>query len=131
MNRNYLTTAFRNLARNKAYSFINISGLSVGMTVTMLIGLWVWDELSFNTYHKNYHDIAQVWGGSINPQSSSIEGVYDLQYPVGTTLQENYPQHFKQVAIAFEPGDYTVATGDKKTARRDSLYKRMPWKCFP
>lgn len=130
MNRNYLTTAFRNLARNKAYSFINISGLSVGMTVTMLIGLWVWDELSFNTYHKNYHDIAQVWGGSINPQSSSIEGVYDLQYPVGTTLQENYPQHFKQVAIAFEPGDYTVATGDKKNSQKGQFVQENALEMF-
>lgn len=118
MIRNYLTTAFRNLFRNKAYSFINISGLSVGMLVTMLIGLWVWDELSFNTYHKNYNAIAQVWGGGTNPQSANIEGSFNLQYPVGTTLQDNYPQHFKHVAMAFEAGDYTVATGDKKFSRK-------------
>ncbi|KAA5541189.1 ABC transporter permease [Adhaeribacter rhizoryzae] len=118
MLRNYLTTAFRNLIRNKAYSFINICGLSVGMLVTMLIGLWIWDELSFNTYHKNYDSIAQVWGGNINPQSSAVEGSFDLQYPVGTTLQENYPHYFKSVAMAFEAGDYTVATADKKFSQK-------------
>src|SRR3712207_4784766 len=108
MIRNYLTTTFRNLVRNKAYSFINISGLAVGMTVTLLIGLWVWDELSFNTYHKNHDDIAQVWGGGTDPQSATIEGSFALQYPVGTTLQNNYPQYFKHVSMAFEPGNYTV-----------------------
>jgi len=118
MIRNYLTTTFRNLARNKAYSFINISGLSVGITVTMLIGLWIWDELSFNTYHKNYNDIAQVWGGSNDSQSSTIEGSFALQYPVGTTLKNNYQQHFKYVSMAFETGDYTVSTGDKKFSRK-------------
>ena len=50
MIRNYLTIAFRNLVKNKTISFINIIGLSVGVTVTMLIGLWVWDELSFIKY---------------------------------------------------------------------------------
>ena len=53
MIKNYLKIAFRNLSKNKIYSFINIAGLAVGIAVAMLIGLWVWDELSFNKYHKN------------------------------------------------------------------------------
>ena len=60
MLRNYLKIALRQLARNRAYSFINIGGLAAGMAVAMLIGLWVYDELSFNTYHENYARIAQV-----------------------------------------------------------------------
>jgi hypothetical protein len=51
---NYFKVAFRNLSKNKVYAFINIGGLGVGMAVTMLIGLWIWDEISFNRYHKNY-----------------------------------------------------------------------------
>jgi hypothetical protein len=54
MIKNYLKIAWRNLIKNKTHSLINIVGLSVGMAVAMLIGLWIWDELSFNTYHKNY-----------------------------------------------------------------------------
>jgi len=46
MFKNYLRTALRNLLKNKSSSFINISGLAVGMAVVMLIGLWIWDELS-------------------------------------------------------------------------------------
>ena len=41
MFRNYLLTAFRNLVKNKAHSVINITGLSVGMAVALLIGLWI------------------------------------------------------------------------------------------
>src|SRR6187402_3195113 len=54
----YIRIASRNLRKNRIYSFINIIGLSMGMAVTLLIGLWVWDELSFNKYHSNYEHIA-------------------------------------------------------------------------
>ena len=59
MPRNYFKIAFRNLAKNKGYTFINI-GLATGMAVALLIGLWVWDELTYNRYHKNYDRLAQV-----------------------------------------------------------------------
>jgi putative ABC transport system permease protein len=47
---NYFKTAFRNLTKNKLHSFLNIAGLSAGMAVTLLIGLWINDELSFDKY---------------------------------------------------------------------------------
>ena len=61
MLRNYLKIAFRNLVKNKVYSFINIGGLAVGMAVAMLIGLWIWDELSFNKSFKNHEHIGQLY----------------------------------------------------------------------
>jgi hypothetical protein len=67
--RNYFTLAWRNLYKQKAHSFINIVALSVGMAVAMLIGLCINYNLSFNTFHKNNHDIAQVWGGGTDLQS--------------------------------------------------------------
>ncbi len=57
---NYLKIAWRNLLRNKASALINIGGLAIGMAVAVTIGLWVWDELSFNKSFKNYNHIAQV-----------------------------------------------------------------------
>lgn len=60
MIKNYFKIAWRNLLRNKGYSFINIAGLSLGMVVAILIGLWMHDELTFDTYHANYNRIAQV-----------------------------------------------------------------------
>ena len=58
MIKNYFKIAWRNLIKNKASSFINIGGLAVGMAVAMLIGLWIWDELSFDKYHQNYDRVA-------------------------------------------------------------------------
>ncbi len=53
MLKNYLTIAIRNLLRNKAFSFINISGLVLGITCSLLIFLWVWDEQSIDGFHVN------------------------------------------------------------------------------
>ena len=55
MIKNYFKIAWRNLARNKRDSIINIGGLAVGMAVAMLIGLWIYDEVSFDKYNKNYN----------------------------------------------------------------------------
>ena len=54
---NYIKVGCRMLLRAKGYSVINVGGLAIGMTVAMLIGLWVYDELSFNKYHANYDNI--------------------------------------------------------------------------
>ena len=48
MLKNYIKIAFRNLIRKKAFSFINIFGLAIGMACTILILLWVQDELSYD-----------------------------------------------------------------------------------
>src|SRR6185369_4730392 len=60
MFRNYFTIGWRNLIRTKGYSIINIGGLAIGITVTMLIGFWIHDELTFDHYHQNYNRLAQV-----------------------------------------------------------------------
>lgn len=60
MFKNYFKTAFRNLARNKIYSFINIFGLSIGLACAMLIMLYVKDEVSFDRFHKNASSIYRI-----------------------------------------------------------------------
>ena len=60
MLKNYFKTAFRNLSRNKIYSFINISGLSIGLACAMLIMLYVKDEVSFDKFHKNVNNIYRI-----------------------------------------------------------------------
>ncbi|MBL0742054.1 ABC transporter permease [Chryseolinea lacunae] len=55
MLKNYLTTAFRIMLRQKAYSFINIVGLGLGIAASLLIILYVVDEISFDRFHKDYH----------------------------------------------------------------------------
>ncbi len=60
MFKNYFKTAIRNLTHNKVYSFINITGLSIGLACTMLIILYVKDEVSYDRFHKNAKKIYLV-----------------------------------------------------------------------
>jgi putative ABC transport system permease protein len=60
MLKNYFKTTFRNLARNKIYSFINIAGLSIGLACAMLIMLYVKDEVSFDQFHNNVNNIYRI-----------------------------------------------------------------------
>ncbi|WP_028523030.1 ABC transporter permease [Runella limosa] len=53
MIRNYFTIAFRNLLKNKVYSFINIMGLALGMACSLMIMLWVQDEINMDGFHAN------------------------------------------------------------------------------
>ena len=60
MIKNYFKTAWRNLTRNKVYSFINVAGLSLGLACAMLIMLYVKDEVSFDRFHKNVTNIYRI-----------------------------------------------------------------------
>jgi len=61
MLKNYLKIALRHIKRYKGYSIINITGLAIGMTCTILIFLWVQSELSFDRYHENADRIYRVY----------------------------------------------------------------------
>jgi len=114
MFRNYLKIAWRNLIKNKASSFINIGGLSVGMAVAMLIGLWIWDELSFDKYHRNYDRVATVmqhltFNGNIN--TGPI-----ISLPLDAELRKSYGSYFKHIAISAWTNEHVLIVGDKKVS---------------
>jgi putative ABC transport system permease protein len=101
MFRSYFKIAFRNLIKNKGYTFINIAGLATGMAVALLIGLWIWDEVTYNQYHKNYDRLAQVW------QHNVYNGVKGSQvsnpYVMAEEIRNNFGSDFKYViAILLE-----------------------------
>nr|MBA2762677.1 ABC transporter permease [Segetibacter sp.] len=60
MIRNYLKTALRHLQKNKLYTFVNIAGLVAGITCCLLIGIYIWHELSYDKFHENANRIARV-----------------------------------------------------------------------
>jgi putative ABC transport system permease protein len=75
MFRNYIVVTVRNLFRNGFYSVINISGLAIGIACSILILLWVADELSFDKFHPKADRLYQVWvnahfDGKINSWTS-------------------------------------------------------------
>jgi hypothetical protein len=113
MLRNYFKIAFRNLSRNKIATFINIGGLSVGIAVAILTGLWLFDELSFNKYHENYQRIARVALKGINPRG----GFYmtsTITYPLANELKLNYNSQFKRLVRSSWVHECILAAGDKK-----------------
>jgi putative ABC transport system permease protein len=120
MLRNYLKIALRNLARNKGYSFINISGLAVGMAVAMLIGLWVWDELSFNKSFANYDRIVQVMQHVTQNGAKATQGLNP--YPMAQEIRRNYGSDFKYVmqSMGFQT---LLAHGDKKITQAGRYFE--------
>jgi len=114
MIKNYLKTAWRNLIKNKVSSLINIGGLAAGMAVAMLIGLWIWDELSFDKYHKNYDSIGQLMvtqtanGATISFPATVV--------PLSNELRTKYAADFKRVALTWD-GTHILAVGDKKISQ--------------
>src|SRR6201989_2147142 len=114
MIKNYLKIAWRNLIKNKASSFINIGGLAVGMAVAMLIGLWIWDELSFNKYYQNYDRIASVMQRKNFNGQLSAGGAVSL--PVEAELRKSYGGDFKHIFITFWNDHHTLIAGDTKVS---------------
>jgi putative ABC transport system permease protein len=112
MLRNYFKTAFRNLLRNKMHSFINIAGLSAGMAVAILIGLWIWDELSYDKYHKNYDRIAKVMQHVTN--NGEVQTWSNVPYPLGDELRKNYGSDFKEILLAGSNSPHMLTYEDKK-----------------
>ena len=114
MIKNYFKAAWRNLKKSKVYSFINIGGLAIGMSVAMAIGLWVWDELSFDKYHKNYDRIAQVWQFvKFDAEKSSYNS---MPIPLAAELRTKYAE-FEAVSLSTYNRDVILTTGDKKLSR--------------
>jgi len=113
---NYLKLAWRNLLKNRGTSFINIIGLSIGMSVAMMIGLWVHDELSFNKYHQNYDRLAQIWmSQTFNGETRSYPSIAQ---PLGEALRTNYPEDFEKVALGSWNFEHALVRGDKKLLKR-------------
>jgi putative ABC transport system permease protein len=112
MLKNYFRTAWRNLLKNKTYSVLNIAGLAIGMAVALLIGLWIVDELSYDTYHKNHARLAQVMGTQINNNKKNTSG--EVAIPLRNELATKYGDRFKQLALTSKVFPITVTAGEKK-----------------
>ena len=112
MLKNYFRIVWRNLQKNKAYSFLNMAGLAIGMAVALLIGLWIGDELSFDTYHRNHARLAQVMDTQINNQEKSTSG--EIAIPLRYELAAKYGDRFKQLALTSQPFPIAIIAGEKK-----------------
>jgi len=116
MIKNYFKIAWRNLFRNRVSSLVNIGGLTVGIAVALLIGLWIYDELSFNNYHQNKDRIGRILIRGNDPKEGPFVNT-SVPYPLATVLRENYKTNFKHVVRASWLQEYILSTGEKKLSR--------------
>jgi ABC-type antimicrobial peptide transport system permease subunit len=109
---NYFRIAWRGLKNNPFFSTINIAGLAVGIGTVILIGMWMFDELSFNQYHQNYDRIAKVMrqsvvNGEINSQTS-------MPIPLRQELGNKYSDEFKHIVLSTPTSDHVLSFSDTK-----------------
>ena len=112
---NYFKIAWRNLLKDRTSSLINIGGLSVGIAVAVLIGLWINDELSFNKNFKNYDRIAVVMQHA--QANGNIYSDRSMPFPIGKELQTNYGKNFTYVVMASWEGEHILTSGESKMSR--------------
>ncbi len=106
---NYFKIAFRNLWKNKAFSFINIAGLAVGMASAILILLWIQNEMSHDHFHEKADRIytlnnrdkfnGDVWAWSWTPKI------------LGPTVKQDYPD--VEDAVRTNNANFLLSVGDK------------------
>ena len=112
MIRNFLKIAYRNLLKNKGFSLINISGLAIGMASSILILLWIQNELSYDRFHVKGNRLFEVW----SVDTKAVDGVYRA-YSVtpeimAPSLKQDYPDLEEVCRLSWnEP--HLFAIGDK------------------
>jgi hypothetical protein len=92
---------------------LNIGGLSVGIAVAILTGLWLYDELSYNQYHENYKRIARVsLKGSDKERGTYMSST--ITYPLANELKQHYRDQFQRMVRSSWVTECILAAGDKK-----------------
>ena len=111
MFKNIFIVALRNLIRNKLYSLTNIIGLSIGIACTILILLWIFDEISYDRFHSNGDRLYQVM---VNTDFDNVIHTWNsLPIPTYSALQtEN--SNIIHAAITDRGGEHLLAVGEKK-----------------
>ncbi|HZI23698.1 MAG TPA: ABC transporter permease, partial [Chryseolinea sp.] len=122
MFQSYFKIGWRNLFKEKGYSFINIGGLAAGMAVAVIIGLWIYDELSFNKSHKNYDSIARVmYRASRNGETGHSN---HMPFPLGQALSQNFQDDFKYVVTSTFTEGHIISNGDLKFTKPGKYMQR-------
>jgi ABC-type antimicrobial peptide transport system permease subunit len=126
MLKNYLKIAFRNLKKQKLYSFINIGGLALGMATAVLLTLWVYNEFTYDEYHEKSEDIYRV--------TSHLEINKDEVWHWGSTpllladkLTETYSEIEAATRLYFPWGDVNIKVNDDLLSIDKMLYVDSNW----
>lgn len=120
MIKSYFTIAWRNLRKNKVFSFINILGLTIGITVCLMIFLFIVNQFSVDKFHVQGDRIHRVMRGF----NSSMERVPYLSPPYATALLTDYPDDIKK-AVRVMPTNGLFSFNNIAFNEKNSML-RMP-----
>src|SRR5689334_24181908 len=111
MLKNLILIAWRNIRKDKTYSAINILGLTIGITCSMILLMYILDELSFDRYHANAANIYRVVSNIKEPDNAFTWAV--AQQPLAPELRDNYPEVKNAVRFDGFGGKPLFKNGDK------------------
>ena len=111
MIKNFLIVTIRSLLKNRIYSFINISGLAIGITCSILILLWVFDEISFDRFHPKAEKLYQVWVHT--DFDNKIHSWKSLPLPTCEALK-TADSNIRNTVITDWGGDHLLTVEEKK-----------------
>lgn len=111
MIKNYLKIAWRNLLKNKRATIINVLGLSFGLSIFILISLWILHGLQYDQYHKNYDSIGQIY--QTQTQNGEMFTGQAVPLPLEQELKTNYADQFEHIIMASWTDDHILSAGDK------------------
>ena len=111
MIKNYFKIAFRNLLRNKAFSFINISGLAIGMASTILIFLWIQSEVTYDRFHEKEDRIYEAWNRT--EFSGKLQCWNTTPKILARTLEKDLPEVERAVRVNWQR-QFLFSVGDKR-----------------
>ncbi|HUS03260.1 MAG TPA: ABC transporter permease, partial [Chitinophagaceae bacterium] len=119
MIKNYFKIAFRHFQKSRLYAFVNIIGLSIGIVSCLLIGIYIWDELSYDRFHKNADRIARVtWEYNFG------EGATNKTSSTGTRVGPEFTRRFPEAEDYVRIMKYArvIAYQDKMFEEKKFLY---------
>ncbi len=120
MIKNYLLIAFRNARRNRAYTLINLLGLSIGIASSLMILLFVVDEVSFDRHNEHFREIHRIYvKGKI--QGNEIEAAL-CNAPMGATLKADFPEVVDFTRLFTFDGDPKVRFEEKVFIEENFYY---------
>lgn len=112
MFKNYFKITYRNFTRQKVYSFLNVSGLAIGITCAILIFLYIQDELSYDRFHTKsdriYRVLEHFESDGVGEHSAS------LPFPTGPTLKNDFPRQVEHVVRLFNFQSPTLALANRE-----------------
>src|SRR5262245_30122507 len=111
MFRNFFKVAYRSLLSNKGFSFINITGLAVGMSSAILIVLWIQDEVNYDQFHEKKDRIYEAWNRArLNDQLHCWNSTPKI---LARTLERDLPEIERTVRVNWD-NSYLLSVGETK-----------------